>query len=121
MVGVTRNTEVTKGHLAMLAFSALVAGSFSLGAMAAKFVSPAALTVARFALAGSLVGAVAGFLAELGVDDIAMVGVAKGIDRDAGKEEFYRAGLPVMALQGSMPLARPSLLLSFRIRGRSPA
>ena len=43
----------------MLAFSALVAGSFSLGAMAARFVSPSALTVARFALAGSLVGAAA--------------------------------------------------------------
>lgn len=43
----------------MLAFSALVAGSFSLGAMAAPYVSPAALTVLRFALAGSLVGAAA--------------------------------------------------------------
>lgn len=43
----------------MLAFSALVAGSFSLGAMAAPYVSPAALTVLRFALAGSLVGATA--------------------------------------------------------------
>jgi|GEM_PF-6862089 len=51
-------SRAQRGHLAMLAFSALVAGSFSLGAMAAKFVSPAALTVARFALAGSLVGAV---------------------------------------------------------------
>jgi drug/metabolite transporter (DMT)-like permease len=40
----------------MLAFSALVAGSFSLGAMAAPHVSPSALTVARFALAGALVG-----------------------------------------------------------------
>lgn len=47
------------GHLAMLAFSALVAGSFSLGAMAAPYVSPSALTVLRFALAGSLVGAAA--------------------------------------------------------------
>ena len=45
----------------MLAFSALVAGSFSLGAMAARYVSPSALTVARFALAGALVG-VAAFL-----------------------------------------------------------
>ncbi|WP_268871780.1 DMT family transporter [Cypionkella psychrotolerans] len=45
-----------RGHVAMLAFSALVAGSFSLGAMAAPHVSPAALTVARFALAGALVG-----------------------------------------------------------------
>ncbi len=43
----------------MLAFSALVAGSFSLGAMAAPYVSRAALTVLRFALAGSLVGAAA--------------------------------------------------------------
>ncbi len=40
----------------MLVFSALVAGSFSLGAMAARYVSPSALTVARFALAGGLVG-----------------------------------------------------------------
>ncbi|MGV8955248.1 MAG: EamA family transporter, partial [Cypionkella sp.] len=39
----------------MLCFSALVAGSFSLGAMAAKFVAPAAVTIARFALAGVLV------------------------------------------------------------------
>ncbi|MES2435539.1 MAG: DMT family transporter [Pseudomonadota bacterium] len=45
-----------RGHVAMLAFSALVAGSFSLGAMAARYVSPSALTVARFALAGALVG-----------------------------------------------------------------
>jgi drug/metabolite transporter (DMT)-like permease len=43
----------------MLCFSALVAGSFSLGAMAAKFVAPAAVTIARFALAGVLVGAAA--------------------------------------------------------------
>jgi len=47
------------GHLAMLAFSALVAGSFSLGAMAAPHIDPAALTVPRFALAGALVGAAA--------------------------------------------------------------
>lgn len=51
-------TEPQKGHLAMLSFSALVAGSFSLGAMAAPLISPAALTVARFALAGAAVGAV---------------------------------------------------------------
>lgn len=47
------------GHLAMLAFSALVAGSFSLGSMAAPLIDPAALTVPRFALAGALVGAAA--------------------------------------------------------------
>ena len=55
----SRAKEIKAGHLAMLAFSALVAGSFSLGAMAAPYVSPAALTVLRFALAGSLVGAAA--------------------------------------------------------------
>lgn len=41
----------------MLAFSALVAGSFSLGAMAAPLIDPLALTVLRFLLAGALVGA----------------------------------------------------------------
>ena len=49
-------TEAQKGHLAMLCFSALVAGSFSLGALAAPLISPAALTVVRFALAGAAVG-----------------------------------------------------------------
>ncbi len=50
------------------------------------------------------VSAVAGILADLGVNDIAMIGVAKGIDRDAGKEEFYREGLPVMALPRNDPV-----------------
>ncbi|MBE2278703.1 MAG: excinuclease ABC subunit UvrC [Rhodobacteraceae bacterium] len=50
------------------------------------------------------VAAVAGIMAELGVDDIAMIGVAKGIDRDAGKEEFYRPGLAAMALQRNDPV-----------------
>lgn len=57
----TALAPATQGHLAMLAFSALVAGSFSLGALAAPLISPAALTVARFALAGLAVGAVAAF------------------------------------------------------------
>ena len=52
-------TAAQRGHLAMLTFSALVAGSFSLGAMAAPYVSPEALTVVRFALAGALVGVAA--------------------------------------------------------------
>jgi drug/metabolite transporter (DMT)-like permease len=43
----------------MLSFSALVAGSFSLGALAAPFVDPAALSALRFLLAGLLVGAAA--------------------------------------------------------------
>ena len=45
-----------QGHMAMLAFSALVAGSFSLGALAAPFVDPGALSALRFLLAGVLVG-----------------------------------------------------------------
>lgn len=40
----------------------------------------------------------------LGVGDIAMVGVAKGEDRDAGKEVFYRTGKPVMALRHNDPV-----------------
>ncbi len=52
-------SQSQRGHLAMLAFSALVAGSFSLGALAAPHVDPAALTVLRFLLAGALVGVAA--------------------------------------------------------------
>lgn len=52
-------TRAGRGHLAMLAFSALVAGSFSLGAMAAPLISPLALTLVRFAIAGALVGGAA--------------------------------------------------------------
>jgi drug/metabolite transporter (DMT)-like permease len=55
----SRLTEVQRGHLAMLAFSALVAGSFSLGALAAPFVDPAALSALRFAIAAVLVGVAA--------------------------------------------------------------
>ena len=50
------------------------------------------------------VSVVASIMAEMGVDDIAMVGVAKGVDRDAGKEEFYRAGQPVFALAMNDPV-----------------
>ncbi len=38
------------------------------------------------------VSAVRDIMREWGVNDIAMIGVAKGIDRNAGKEEFYRTG-----------------------------
>lgn len=48
-----------RGHLAMLMFSALVAGSFSLGVMVANEVAPEALMAARFALAGAVIGALA--------------------------------------------------------------
>jgi excinuclease ABC subunit C len=44
------------------------------------------------------VAAAAAALAELGIEDVEIVGVAKGVDRDAGKEEFHRPGRPVRAL-----------------------
>ena len=50
------------------------------------------------------VSAVREIMTELGVGDIAMVGVAKGEDRDAGKEEFYRTGKRVMALRHNDPV-----------------
>ena len=43
----------------LLLFSALVAGSFSLGAMAAPFVDPVALTTARFLIAGVVIAVAA--------------------------------------------------------------
>lgn len=52
-------SEAARGHLAMLAFSALVAGSFSLGGMAAPFIDPAALNAVRFALAAAAMWAIA--------------------------------------------------------------
>ncbi len=58
-------TPAQTGHLAMLAFSALVAGSFSLGVMAAPHIAPAALNAPRFLIAALVVGAVA--LATTGV------------------------------------------------------
>ena len=51
-------TEALRGHAAMGLFSALVAGSFSLGVRAANLIDPAAITVARFVIAaGVLAGA----------------------------------------------------------------
>jgi drug/metabolite transporter (DMT)-like permease len=43
-----------RGHGAMLAFSALIAGSFSLGGLAANEIAPAALNAVRFVLAAGL-------------------------------------------------------------------
>jgi excinuclease ABC subunit C len=50
------------------------------------------------------VSAVAGIMADLGVDDIAMVGVAKGVDRDHGKEEFHRPDQRPFALRMNDPV-----------------
>ncbi|MEM6728660.1 MAG: excinuclease ABC subunit UvrC [Pseudomonadota bacterium] len=50
------------------------------------------------------VSAVHGVMKELGVEDITMVGVAKGVDRDLGKEEFHRMGKGVKALRHNDPV-----------------
>jgi len=50
------------------------------------------------------VSVVAGIMAELGVSDVPMVGVAKGVDRDHGKEEFHRTGSRPFALQMNDPV-----------------
>ena len=50
------------------------------------------------------VSAVAQIMAEHGVEDIPMVGVAKGVDRDAGKEEFHRTGKRPFALRHNDPV-----------------
>ncbi len=43
--------EALRGHAAMLAFSVLIAGSFSLGARVANLIDPVAITALRFVLA----------------------------------------------------------------------
>ncbi|WP_238363880.1 excinuclease ABC subunit UvrC [Mesobacterium pallidum] len=50
------------------------------------------------------VSAVAEIMREHGVEDVPMVGVAKGVDRDHGKEEFYRMGERPFALQRNDPV-----------------
>jgi len=50
------------------------------------------------------VRAVAEIMREYGVSDIAMIGVAKGEDRDAGKEEFHRTGKRPFALRHNDPV-----------------
>ena len=50
------------------------------------------------------VSAVAEIMAQYGVEDIPMVGVAKGVDRDHGKEEFHRTGKMPMALRHNDPV-----------------
>lgn len=51
--------EALKGHVAMLAFSALVAGSFTFGGLMANDISPVVLQALRFALAAAIVGGAA--------------------------------------------------------------
>ncbi len=50
------------------------------------------------------ISAVKEIMDDLGVEDVPFIGVAKGIDRDQGKEEFYRPGKSVFALKRNDPV-----------------
>ncbi|MCL4117369.1 UNVERIFIED_CONTAM: hypothetical protein GTU68_058680 [Idotea baltica] len=50
------------------------------------------------------VSAVAEIMADLGVDDVPFIGIAKGEDRDKGKEEFYRPQKRPFALRRNDPV-----------------
>lgn len=50
------------------------------------------------------ISAVAEIMADLGVDDVPFVGVAKGEDRDKGKEEFHVHGQAAFALRRNDPV-----------------
>jgi len=50
------------------------------------------------------IAAVMEVMADLGVDDIAVVGVAKGPDRDAGLERFFIPGKPYFMLEPKSPV-----------------
>jgi drug/metabolite transporter (DMT)-like permease len=65
--------EGRRGHLAMLAFSALVAGAFSLGGQIANDIAPAALNAVRFVLSAVVVAAVIGLRGGLGAVMSALV------------------------------------------------
>ncbi len=45
-----------------------------------------------------------GVLADLGIDDLPVVGVAKGPDRNAGRERFFREGQPPLSLEARDPV-----------------
>ena len=62
-----------QGHLAMLAFSALVAGSFSLGAQVANDIAPAALNAVRFVISAVAVAAAIGLRGGFGAVPGALV------------------------------------------------
>ncbi|MEM7709419.1 MAG: excinuclease ABC subunit UvrC [Pseudomonadota bacterium] len=50
------------------------------------------------------VSAVREILRDLNVEDVPMVGVAKGVDRDHGKEEFHRTGMRPFGLPRTVPV-----------------
>ncbi len=53
--------------------------------------------------AGQL-GATESALADLGIDDVALVAIAKGPDRDAGRERFFRPGQEPFSLEPKDPV-----------------
>ena len=63
-------SDEVRGHLAMLGFSALVAGSFSLGAIVANDIAPQAITAARFMLATIVMGMVAALQGDIRRDHL---------------------------------------------------
>jgi len=50
------------------------------------------------------VSTVAEALDALGIEDVPFIGVAKGVDRDLGREEFHRPGSPPFALRHNDPV-----------------
>lgn len=64
-------TPAMRGHAAMMLFSVLVAGSFSLGSLAANEITPSALNAVRFIIAAFVTGAAA--LATTGLPRAALV------------------------------------------------
>ncbi len=50
------------------------------------------------------VSAVEEIMEDMGVEDLPMIGVAKGVDRDHGKEEFHRPGQRPFALRHNDPV-----------------
>lgn len=68
---VTDRQEALRGHLAMLTFSALVAGSFSLGGLMANMISPLAFSALRFLLAALILAGLTAFTGRLRLADLA--------------------------------------------------
>jgi len=58
-MALSRPAPAAQGHLAMLLFSLLVAGSFSFGKRIANDIDPGVLTLMRFAIAAGVIGALA--------------------------------------------------------------
>ncbi|MEP5154927.1 DMT family transporter [Planktotalea sp.] len=66
-------SDARRGHAAMLLFSMLVAGSFSLGSIAAPSVDPELVTVLRFAIAAGILGGLCALRGELKVGSFTAV------------------------------------------------